>query len=198
MIHFKYTPLVLLLLVALLLAGCGDQGGQATPTAAAVTEEVGAAADSAQEPAATVSPLAAPDSPLAANSPLPTPAEDPIPTDEAGSIVGRILIVKPEGEIAVADMLIGLAEVLYDEEGVAKVGGYEPSRAVRVQTDAYGRFVMNNVKPGTYTLILDAVVQQYQLADEETGNTIMAEVKAGEVTDLGTLNYSSLPVPGFG
>jgi hypothetical protein len=112
--------------------------------------------------------------------------------------VGRILIVKPEGEIAVADMLIGLAEVLYDEEGVAKVGGYEPSRAVRVQTDAYGRFVMNNVKPGTYTLILDAVVQQYQLADEETGNTIMAEVKAGEVTDLGTLNYSSLPVPGFG
>lgn len=205
MIHFKYKPFVLLLVAVLVLAGCGG-GSPAAPTAAATeaaateataTEATEAAATAA--PAAGDSPLAAPDSPLAAvNSPLPTPAESPAPTDTAGSIVGRILVVKPEGEIPVANILVGLAEVIYDEEGVAKVGGYEPSRAIRVPTDAYGRFVMNNVKPGTYTLILDAVVQQYQLADEETGYTIMAEVKAGEVADLGTLNYSSLPIPGFG
>lgn len=195
---FKNIPLILLFITALVLGGCG--GGQTPPAAGetAAPEAVEAATTSITTTIPTTSAVIALESPLAPSSPLPTPAENPVPTSNAGSIVGRILITKPDGQIAVSDMLIGLAEVIYDEDGAAKVGGYEPSRAIRVYTDAYGRFVMNDVKPGTYTLILDAVVNQYQLSDETTGNTILAEVKAGEVTDLGTLNYSSLPIPGFG
>ena len=206
---FKTAPLTLLLVIAFLLGGCG--GGEATPAAtpAAATEAASeAASEAATEAAArattaitttipTTTSVIAPQSPLAPSSPLPTPEVNAQVTSETGSIVGRILVTKPDGEIAVADMIIGLAEVIRDEAGVAKVGGYEPSRALRVTTDAYGRFIMNDVKPGSYTLILDAVVTQYQLADEKTGNTILVDVKPGEITDLGTLRYSSLPVPGF-
>lgn len=196
MIHVKLTSLLLSLIAVLVLTGCGGQepAPEATPTQAASAE---AATEMATEAVAGVSPLE-PASPLAAPaSPLPSPEAEAAPTSDAGSIIGRILVVKPEGEIEVADMIIGLAEVIRDENGVARVGGYEPSRAPRASTDAYGRFIFNDVKPGTYTLILDAIVTQYQLADEKSGNTIMTDVKAGEVADLGTMEYSSLPVPGL-
>ena len=192
-ILFKSAPLALLLIAALLLAGCG---GDEAPSAATEGAAQATTVITTTLPTTTTDVIALV-SPLAPSSPLPTPAEKPVPTSDTGSIVGRILINRPEGQIAVADILIGLAEVIRDENGVAKVGGYEPSNTIRVYTDAYGRFVMNDVKPGTYTLILDAVVNQSQLSDDKTGNTILAEVKAGEVTDLGTLNYSSLPIPGF-
>jgi hypothetical protein len=205
--HVKVTPFILLLIALFVFAGCGGGAAPAAATPAATatqeaqaeaTDAADAEATAAPQESAAESPLAVPASPLAVPaSPLPTPETEAAPTSDAGSIVGRILIVKLEGEIAVADMIIGLAEVVRDEEGVARVGGYEPSRTLRVTTDHYGRFVMNGVKPGTYTLILDAVVTQYQLADEETGFTIMAEVEAGEVVDLGTLEYSSLPLPGL-
>ena len=165
---FTTAPLTLLLVVALLLGGCGG-GDQATPAAAtaapaeATTEAAAQATTAITTTIPTTSAIIALESPLAPSSPLPTPAEKPAPTSNAGSIVGRILVNKPDGQVAVADMLIGLAEVIRDENGVAKVGGYEPSRTIRVYTDAYGRFVMNDVKPGTYTLILDAVLNQYQL-----------------------------------
>jgi len=111
--------------------------------------------------------------------------------------MGRIILNRPEGEVSVADMIMGLAEVIRDDKGMPKASGYEPSAAPRTITDALGRFVLNNLKPGTYTLILDGVTVQYQLADEATGETIMVDVKPGEVIDLGTLRYKNLPVPGL-
>lgn len=44
-------------------------------------------------------------------------------------------------------------------------------------------FVFDNLKPGAYTLISDAVVTQYQLDEAETGDTILVEVKADEIVD---------------
>jgi hypothetical protein len=209
MIHFRLVPLVFLLLAGLLLAGCG--GGEATPpaTEAAATaapadettpEEISTDTSAESAAGAAVSPLATPDSPLAVPivaSPLPTPVEQPEPTGETGSIMGRILVVRPEGEIPVADIIIGLAEVIYDDSGVAVMSGYDASTTVRVPTDPYGRFVMNGVTPGAYTLILDSIIRQYQLKDEATRSTIIVDVTAGEVTDLGTLEYTSLPLPGL-
>ena len=119
-------------------------------------------------------------------------------TPDTGAITGRILVVKPEGEIPVSNMILGLAEVIRDENGVAKVSGYVQGGPNRTTTDAYGRFILNGVKPGTYTLILDAVVMQYQLEDESSGDTILVDVTAGQETNVGTLRYNKLPVPGIG
>lgn len=205
----------ILLVITLVLAACG--GGeeptpapvQPTATAAAPATQAAPATEAVQAPAATnvaatsaatdQAAVVAPVSPLSApTSPLPTPGTTPKPTATTGALQGRILLTRPEGEIAVADMVVGLAEVIRDEQGVARVSGYEPAGKNRTTTDAYGRFILNDIKPGTYTLILDAVVLQYQLANETTGETIMVEIKPNETTDIGTLKYASLPLPGFG
>ena len=93
--------------------------------------------------------------------------------------------------------MIGLAEVIRGEDGVPKASGYEASMAPKATTDDYGRFVFNDLKPGLYTLILDAVVTQYQLDTVDTGETILVEIKPNEIVDIGELRYPSLPIPGF-
>jgi len=162
----------------------------------AATEEV----DPEVEASQAESPLAAPDSPLdAPSSPLtpPSPAPTPVISGVEGGLAGQIVVVRPTGDVAVSGLVIGLAEVILGDDGLPKASGYEASTAPKATTDDYGRFVFDNLKPGAYTLILDAVVTQYQLDEAETGDTILVEVKADEIVELGELRYPSLPIPGF-
>ena len=175
------------------------------PTAEPATTEASGETATAEakpevEASQAESPLAAPDSPLAAPpSPLapPSPAPTPVISGEEGGLAGQIVVVRPTGDVAVSGLVIGLAEVILGDDGLPKASGYEASAAPKATTDDYGRFVFNNLKPGLYTLVLDAVVTQYQLDEAETGDTILVEVKADEVVELGELRYPSLPIPGF-
>uniref|UniRef100_A0A7C1FVY7 Carboxypeptidase regulatory-like domain-containing protein n=1 Tax=Caldilinea aerophila TaxID=133453 RepID=A0A7C1FVY7_9CHLR len=126
-------------------------------------------------------------------SPIPTP----IVSENTGGLSGRIIITKAGGNVPLAGLMIGLAEVLLDEKGHPKASGYEPSNAPRTVTDDDGRFVFNHLEPGMYTIILDSAVTYYQLNDEKTGDTIVVKIHPGEIVDLGELRYSSLPIPGF-
>lgn len=168
---------------------------QPTPVIATVTPK----APPTAEPSQAESPLAAPDSPLAPPSPLmpPAPAPTPVTAADTGGLIGQIIVTRPTGDVAVAGLVIGLAEVILGDDGLPKASGYEASAAPKTTTDDYGRFVFNNLKPGRYTLILDAVVTQYQLDNVETGDTIVIEVKPNAVLDLGELRYPKLPIPGF-
>lgn len=190
--RFQFYLLFVSILAALLLTACGGSEPAATlvptaPAAATATPAAAVAATATLAAQAAVSPLRAPE------SPLPTPAVKPETSATAGAVVGRLILDRPEGEMAVTDALLGLAKIILDDQGLPRASGYTASEAPRTTTDSLGRFVLNNVKPGTYTLILDGVVTQNQLADEATGDTIMFEVKPGEVVDLGTLRYTTLP-----
>jgi len=170
-----------------------------TPTAAPPTAEA-TKASTEVEPSQAESPLAAPDSPLAAPpSPLtpPSPAPTPVTSSESGGLSGQIIVTRPEGDVAVAGLIVGLAEVILGDDGLPKASGYEASVAPKATTDDYGRFVFDDLKPGMYTLILDAVVTQYQLDNPETGDTILIEIAPNAIVDLGELRYSRLPIPGF-
>lgn len=205
----------ILLISSFGLAGCG--GGEEptpvptttqAPTATAAPTEAPAQSTTVAPSASTAtvedsqveSPLAAPNSPLSAPpSPLapPSPMPTPVTSATGGGLTGQIVVAKPTGDIAVADLMIGLAEVIKGEDGVPKASGYEASMAPKATTDDYGRFVFDNLKPGLYTLILDAVVTQYQLDTVDTGETILVEIKPNEIIDIGALRYPSLPIPGF-
>lgn len=219
------ATIVLVLALAILgLAGCGG-GEEPTPTLAPPTATATAAPTTIQEPTETPtmpptqatavmppasestieasqaeSPLAAPASPLSAPpSPLAPPSLAPTPVTSAdtGGLTGQIIVAKPTGDVAVAGLTIGLAEVIKGEDGMPKASGYEASAAPKATTDDYGRFVFDNLKPGLYTLILDAVVTQYQLDDIDTGDTILVEIQPNTIVDVSQLRYPSLPIPGF-
>ena len=196
----KNMRFVFLLLTLLLLAGCG--GEEPTPTVAPqmtpVVEPTAVGQPSPATPMAAASPLAAPDSPLAAPvSPLALPDQAALTSATSGAIVGALFIQRGGVDTAIEGVYIGLADVIRDEQGIPKVSGYEPSAAQRATTDAAGQFILKDVKPGAYTLILDAAVTQYQLMYPNSENTILVDVAPGEVTNLGALRYESLPIPGF-
>jgi hypothetical protein len=196
----KDMRIVFLLFGILILAGCG--GDEPTPTVepqmTPVVEPTAAVQPSAATPVAMPSPLAAPVSPLAAPvSPLAVPDQATLTSPTTGAIVGALLIQRGGVETAIEGVYIGLADVIRDEQGIPKVSGYEPSAAQRAATDAAGQFVLKDLKPGSYTLILDAAVTQYQLMYPNSENTILVDVEPGKIVNLGALRYESLPIPGF-
>jgi hypothetical protein len=203
-------------MLALAIGGCGRDAEPAAPAVAATAIPAPAgelAATDAPGQAEEASAAAAFDSPLVAAgaSPLATPVADspvPTPTPEVsgvsgktsattGAVTGRILISRDGVDIPVGEMIIGLAEIIVDDEGVARASGYSPDTAKKGTTDEAGGFAVNEVPAGLYSLILDAVITSYQLESPLNGETILIEIEPGEVTDLGVLRYNSLPVPGF-
>lgn len=190
-----YFLLVLLLAVAM-VAGCG--GGDDEEAAGAPAAEAPADASVAQGG----SPLI-----VSGGSPLPTPGS-PLATPGAsgmvgvagadtGAIVGRLLVGRDTGDVPVAGLTVGLADVIRGEDGIARASGYAADTPNRSTTDEGGGFAINNIPPGTYTLILDAVITSYQLADPDSGDTILVEVQPGESVDIGILRFDTLPIPGF-
>jgi hypothetical protein len=197
--------LLLMLCLCLVLVACSDEEPTPEPTVAAPAPTATAA------PAATPTP-AQPESPLNTDSPLPTPtdaieaAASAIPVGEpinpqtsasAGAVTGRIFINNEKGFRAVSGLLVGLAEVIKDDVGVEKAAGYDPSTAPRGELRPDGAFVIDNVPPGRYGVILDAVTTSLLLKEmENPDNSLVITVEADKVTDLGNMVYPSIPLPG--
>ena len=114
---------------------------------------------------------------------------------DSGSLTG-VLLLRRGGDLQpVIDVKVALGKILSDDEGTERVVAYEPSRAPVAQTDSTGRFVFENLQSGRYGLILDTVLNAVLLYRDGAASAILLEVTAGEVTDLGRLEFSDLPLP---
>lgn len=203
-LYASLLPLIVVSLALMILVGCGGDEAEPTPTTAPTVAAAPAPTDTpTPAPAPTATATSQAESPLdAPESPLPTPTKDPTAPQGAvdgatGAILGQLAVTGNPGFRYVVDTLVGLAPIIRDDNGMPKAAGYEPSSAPKAMTDAAGRFAISNVEPGVYSIILDAVITSYQLNDEKSGETILVEAKAGEVIDLGLLEFASLPIPGY-
>lgn len=197
--------LLLIFCLCLVLAACSDEEPTPEPTVAAPAPTATTA------PAATPTP-AQPESPLNTDSPLPTPTDaieaaaaaiplgepiNPQTSATAGAVTGRVFINDDKGFRAVSGLLVGLAEVIKGDDGIEKAAGYDPSTAPRGELRSDGAFVIDNVPPGRYGVILDAVTTSILLKEmENPENSLVITVEADKVTDLGNLVYTSIPLPG--
>ncbi|MCE7984238.1 MAG: hypothetical protein DYG89_23940 [Caldilinea sp. CFX5] len=207
-LHQLPRYLLLIFCLCLVLAACSDEEPTPEPTVAAPAPTATTA------PAATPT-AAQPESPLNADSPLPTPAPvsdagaaaiaaipagDPVnpqTSTTTGAVTGRIFLNNDKGFRAISGLLVGLAEVIKGDDGVEKAAGYDPSTAPRGELRADGAFVIDNVPPGRYGVILDAVTTSILLKEmENPDNSLVITVEANKVTDLGNMVYPSIPLPG--
>ncbi|MEZ4558369.1 MAG: hypothetical protein R3A10_02595 [Caldilineaceae bacterium] len=119
-------------------------------------------------------------------------------TDETGGVMGTLIVVKPTGEVLpVNQQFLALGEIILDDAGEERFAGYSASTAPRELTNEFGQFAIGDVEPGRYVLVLDVVVSAFLLNDPETGQGRVVEILPGEVLDLGTLQYESLPIYGY-
>lgn len=174
--------------------------------AAESTDESADDADAAEEGTEaedeTAASASALNSPL--TSPLPTPPAVEIETSSiSGAISGQIIAKTVEGAyVPLAGYTIGLGTLVPREDGEGDMAAaYDPSNSPTTTTNEFGQFVFNDIEPGRYGLILDAVVNQallsYPLGSEEGNGSILMELEADQHVDLGTLRYDSLPLYGF-
>ena len=116
-------------------------------------------------------------------------------TAGSGAVTGVLLLKTEDGLQPVADVKLAIGGTLSDDEGTEWVVAYDPSTAPVAYTDESGNFVFEGLESGRYGLILDIVMGSFLLYLEGTPNAILFEITDGETTDLGSLEYSELPLP---
>jgi hypothetical protein len=121
----------------------------------------------------------------------------PATTATTGAVHGSILVYVDGQPKPLTDIIVALAEVLPSDDGIARVAGYEASRAPRAAISPEGEFTIDNAPPGQYGLIVDAVMTSALLNDPKSGDSYLIDVKPGEVVEMGQLVFDSLPIPGY-
>ncbi len=119
----------------------------------------------------------------ATNGPIPEPKSD------SGVVTGLLLIERAPATNAI----LYLAAVSKDDQGVERIASYDRASSPRAYVDPNGRFVFADIPAGKYGLILDIVIDAYLLHDPDNNDQFLFTVTNGETTELGELDYESLP-----
>ncbi len=192
-------PLLILLILTAFLAACGP--GRGAPAAV----EEGSPVVENGRPAAPTTPLPegypapaesttgypAPQTlaiPLAELPPYAPPAVT-APDNGTGKIVGRLVDTRTNIPPAQIKVYVGMKEGLDGRDGEFVVTMQEQSSPFGV-TDANGYFVIENLPPDSYGIIVFSPLATKLLADESTGDALFVNVASGQVSDVGDLRFT--------
>lgn len=160
----------------------------AAPFAATLLSIAALAACSSQNP----SPI---DSPL--NSPLATPNRPLLAATQdvkLGQLRGRLFVKRGQRSVPLKDVIVFLGPIVRsDVTGGEGVVALDQVNAPQSEVDANGLFVIRNVPPGRYGLVVDIDDDKMLLNKPSDGTAFIHEISGNETLDLGDLSYSDLP-----
>lgn len=165
----------LLGVLLLMLAACANE----TPTPGAVTS-----VPAAQSPAGSSNTTAS-----AITTLQPAIVQTPA-SDQVGTVTGRLTRLQskaPPEPLAGAPLYLGT--ILKNPDGQDRMVELSRDTAPKTNTDAEGRFVFTDVKPGRYGLMLDAPFGTLLLNHPQNGGDLVLDVAGGKVLDIGDLEY---------
>ena len=120
--------------------------------------------------------------------------EIPTPSSDSATVTGILLRVSSSSASTPATtVLLALARVVEDSNGNPTVVSFSQLSAPRALTDNSGRFVFVDVPPGHYALIYDRISDAFLLNDPTTGGDYLFVTEAGQILNLGELEYASFP-----
>lgn len=179
--------LLFIMILAASLSACSTEAtleAQPIPThdssypPPAATSEVSNALDPESYPA----PTAAAAQPAATGTPLVIPD----PGEDTGVVTGKLLTADENGEPYLATLYLART-VDADEEGFPPLIAFSEETDPRAVQDSTGQFVVAEVPPGTYALVIWTPVTSIVIEETDSEEYLLFEVKAGEVTDLGII-----------
>lgn len=131
-------------------------------------------------PSPTVSPI---DSPLAAPAPYEAPAAPSLTDPSLGGAMGRVL-VRSTGQ-PMSGIAIYLGEQLPLEPGPEYAITFQQDSSPHTMLDADGFFVITDVKPGTYALVLWTPFGSQVIPDpNDATRELQVVIVSGQFTDL--------------
>lgn len=114
------------------------------------------------------------------------------PESGKATVVGRIMALGSGDPLA--NTTVRLAEVYRKEEGKEEGafvldGAFSPGAI----TDDEGYFVMENIEPMEYVLVVGDVMGVHEIIPLPSGKPRVWEAKSGEVNDFGVINVNLKP-----
>lgn len=191
----KRWVIYILVLVTILGTACATQIAQEpTEGQAAVNLDEASDGESSQQNSPLESPLQ-----IAAPEPPPPPVIEAEYDDETGAVTGLLRARHTDGDMRTPpNAIIGLGELIASDDGDGDVGAaYSPTDSPRAAVQEDGTFAINNVKPGKYAVILDAVTFQSLMRSPDDSEDFLITIEAGEPLELGILEYEKIGFPGF-
>jgi hypothetical protein len=168
--RFGNKSLVGLLFLA--LVGCSDLSSNAPPAAPTAASAAAPTAIITTDATATTSSASAP--------------QEPTVTSTTGAIAATLL---DETGLPIADLGVFLATISAGPTSDTSILSFSLNEAKRGISDQQGRFVINDVAPGTYSLAILTPLQTSLIPEpgQPEGSAIEVKVQAGQVTKLGDL-----------
>jgi hypothetical protein len=127
--------------------------------------------------------------PMPTNS-SPLTAIPAVTRDANLGIVKGILLLQNK---PVVDTNLFLASIIKNSKGTEVAASLDKNTAPGALTDSEGKFSFVNVKPGRYSLMMEAVPNDYLLFKPGVQESIFVTIEKNNTIDLGTLNYDDLP-----
>jgi hypothetical protein len=126
----------------------------------------------------------------------PTSQTTPAPTSDPSkaTVRGTVEVDLNGSVIPLKETSLFLSPILKDQNGVERAAQFNRSSSPYALTDSQGSFAFYNVQPGRYVIILDNVVTAYLLTETDSQYSLTLTATAGQVTDLKTLHYKTLPI----
>ena len=112
----------------------------------------------------------------------------PTPRADLGIVVGKLLSTDNGNPPYLATLYLG-STIEADKADFPPLVSLDETTDPKATQDESGAFVFIDIKPGIYAVIVWDPYTSIVIQDEKKENYLTFEVKAGEITDLGTILY---------
>ncbi|NJM05094.1 hypothetical protein HC891_00960 [Candidatus Gracilibacteria bacterium] len=115
----------------------------------------------------------------------------PTPGAETGVVIGKFLNNPPDGTgvVPIAGRILFLGRVISNAAGVEGLVEIDRLTAPNAVINADGEFAFIDITPGSYGVMIDTVQGPQLLNDPETGVSMVVEVVAGQIVDIGEKTF---------
>ncbi|WP_322806516.1 hypothetical protein [Thermanaerothrix sp.] len=109
------------------------------------------------------------------------------PLSGLGAVKG---VIKSQNPLDINGLIVYLGDII--QIGEEFRGGFlDPANAPHaIVNPKTGEFFINNVRPGTYSLIIYEVIAGGRAYQDESGNTLEIRVEENQILDLGTITFN--------
>jgi hypothetical protein len=114
--------------------------------------------------------------------------EPPSPAAGLGAVSGQLL--HEDSGATGSGLTIYLGVKVEAEPGPAYYISTQRNSSPQAETNAGGYFVINDVEPGLYALVLGSLIGSRVLENPETGQEYWVEVTSGEITEVSEVVFT--------